>query len=224
MEKFITFRAYVAVLSFGVSLGLLEAVVVIYLRALSGNTLFPLQSGIAGLTPQLAALEVYREAATLVIILVPAYLASGFGIIRALVYLLAFGTWDLAYYAFLRLFIGWPANLLTYDILFLIPRPWVAPVICPVAVAAALVVGSSAYLSLARNRMLRLPGPVQAALLALGAALMMAAFFWETEYYVNGGLPPRFAWQLFVPGYLLALVGGVFVLVQYARQPKARFF
>jgi hypothetical protein len=167
---------------------------------------------------------VYREAATLVIILVPAYLASGFGIIRALVYLLAFGTWDLAYYAFLRLFIGWPANLLTYDILFLIPRPWVAPVICPVAVAAALVVGSSAYLWQARNRMLRLPGPVQAALLALGAALMMAAFFWETEYYVNGGLPPRFAWQLFVPGYLLALVGGVFVLVQYARQPKARFF
>ena len=56
---------------------------------------------------------------------------------------------------------GWPDTLRSWDILFLIPMPWVAPVWAPLSVATFFVaagsylfwtVGVSAALSLARHR------------------------------------------------------------------------
>jgi hypothetical protein len=46
-------------------------------------------------------------------------------------FVLAFAIWDLCYYLFLYLLLGWPDSLLTWDILFLIPVPWVGPVWAP---------------------------------------------------------------------------------------------
>jgi hypothetical protein len=39
-------------------------------------------------------------------------------------FLVVFGTWDLSFYAFLKLLFDWPDSLLTWDLLFLIPVPW----------------------------------------------------------------------------------------------------
>ena len=39
----------------------------------------------------------------------------------AAAFLIAFGMWDITFYLFLRLLIHWPASVLTWDLLFLIP-------------------------------------------------------------------------------------------------------
>lgn len=57
--------------------------------------------------------------------------------LRALAFLWIFAIWDLFYYVFLRLILGWPPSLGTTDVLFLIPIPWIAPVWFPVAVSSA---------------------------------------------------------------------------------------
>jgi hypothetical protein len=224
MSRTVSLQAYIALWLFAIALALIEAAVVIYLRALAGQALFPLRDALASLGPRLSGLEAWREVATLVVLLIPAYLLPIANLTRIAAYLLAFAVWDLAYYAFLWVFLRWPGSLMTYDILFLIPQPWVAPVACPILVAGTLALGTTCYLYFARNRVARAPSAVEALALLVGAGIMLMAFMWETNYYVKGGLPPRFAWWLFVPGYAIALLGGAHLLYQFARQDKARFF
>ena len=50
-------------------------------------------------------------------------------------FVVVFGVWDIFYYVFLRVLVTWPASLLDWDILFLIPLPWVGPVLAPVLIA-----------------------------------------------------------------------------------------
>ena len=73
-------------------------------------------------------LEQLREAATLVMIAAVALLGRP-GWRGALARgLWIFGVWDLCYYFFLMLWTGFPRSLLDWDVVFLIPKAWVAPV------------------------------------------------------------------------------------------------
>ncbi|MHB8346578.1 MAG: hypothetical protein ACYDHM_05195 [Acidiferrobacterales bacterium] len=133
---------------FAIAMALLEAAVVIYLRRLyyPGDILsiFP---------PKMLAhidlvLELAREAATLIMLLGVAMLAErGFvRVFAAFVY--AFGLWDIFYYVWLKVFIGWPVRWGEWDILFLIPWAWLGPWIAAVLVAALFVLWGGAILSL----------------------------------------------------------------------------
>jgi hypothetical protein len=224
MSRTVSLPAYLALWVFALALALIEAAVVIYLRALSGSALFPLQDMLKAIGPQLHNLEVCREVATLLVLFVPAYLLQAPPTLRVVAYVLLFALWDLAYYGFLSLFLGWPNTLMTYDVLFLIPQPWIAPVLCPILVASTLALGTTAYLYLARNRAARTPSIGQGLGLFVGAVVMLVAFMWETGYYLKGGMPPRFAWWAFIPGYGLMLLAGAHLLFQFSRQDKARFF
>ena len=80
-------------------------------------------------------LEQWREVATLLMILtVGFYRRSRFGegIAAAL---WVFGVWLLGYYLFLRIVTGFPAKLTDPDVVFLVPRVWIAPVWLPLASA-----------------------------------------------------------------------------------------
>ena len=50
-------------------------------------------------------------------------------------FLWTFAVWDLTYYAGLWAILRWPSSLKNYDVLFLIPVPWVAQVWFPVLVS-----------------------------------------------------------------------------------------
>lgn len=145
---------------FAVAFGFVEAAVVVYLRQLLGITqpqiaqdevLFSLP-GIAFLEPQTALkiitdsailrVEMIREAATLVMLASVAFLAGASLKQKTAYFFLAFGIWDIFYYVFLRLTIGWPQTLADLDIFFLLPFPWVGPVFVPVAISAFLILGS----------------------------------------------------------------------------------
>src|SRR5262245_45115860 len=129
------------VASYAVAMAVVEAAVVVYLRAIA-----PAEGPLAVLQtvlPQpIIPVELVREAATLVMLVAVAFLAGTNPWQRFLYFALAFGVWDLFYYIWLRVFIGWPPSLLTWDVLFLIPVPWIAPVLAPMLVSIGLIAGA----------------------------------------------------------------------------------
>ena len=89
--------------------------------------------------PKTLIIEIGREAATIVMLAAIALAVADNAGQWAAAFAIAFGTWDIAFYAFLKLLLDWPASLLTWDILFLIPIPWVGPVLAPVIVSASMI-------------------------------------------------------------------------------------
>jgi len=182
--------------------GYVEGAVVVYLRAVAypAGFAFPL----ADMGPFLIAVEVGREAATLLLLLGLAWVAAPDGRRRFAAFALAFAVWDLAYYATLKGLLGWPASWLDWDVLFLIPAPWIAPVLAPVLVSAALLGASLVWL---------LPGPRGAprlrardwAVEMLAGALVLASFFAESGAVMAGGAPGGYPWWLFLTGWGLGV-------------------
>ena len=132
---------------FAIAMGWLEAVVVVYLRALLGvahGSAAPapdeLTRRLASL-PWLIATEQGREAATIVMLATVAWLATPRFLPRLGAFLVAFGAWDIVYYVALYALLRWPPSLATPDLLFLIPPGpwWIQPVWVPVAISCVIV-------------------------------------------------------------------------------------
>ena len=83
--------------------------------------------------------EVFREAATILMLLSVAVLSSPKSKVRAAVFLWAFAIWDIVYYTALWATIRWPLSLKDTDVLFLIPVPWFSPVWFPLLVSGLAV-------------------------------------------------------------------------------------
>jgi hypothetical protein len=128
--------------AFGLAFGFVEAAVVVYLRSAIG--LVPLGTvkypmPLQDIPHQLLSIEVAREAATIVMLLAVAFLVARQARERWAMFLYVFALWDIAYYAGLWVTIGWPPSLLTDDILFLIPVPWISNVWYPLLVSGLSV-------------------------------------------------------------------------------------
>lgn len=140
---------------FAAAFGFVEAVVVVYLRAATGllpgyqGTLsdvirrsgeFYQQSQAISQFPQsLLTLEVFREAATIVMLGSVALLTAAKLGSRAAAFLWTFAIWDITYYAVLWATVRWPLSLRDPDVLFLIPRPWISPVWYPLLVSVLAI-------------------------------------------------------------------------------------
>jgi hypothetical protein len=126
------------VVTFAVAMAWVEAASVFYIRALVGR-IEPYQVNPLPIHGALGNVELWREAATLVMIATLGALAGRTWRRRAGYAALAFGVWDIFYYVFLRLITGWPRTLLDWDILFLLPLPWWGPVLAPVSIALVMI-------------------------------------------------------------------------------------
>jgi hypothetical protein len=126
------------VVVFAIAMAWLEAATVFYIRALV-DRIDPYQANPLPIHGALGSVELWREGATLVMIAMLGALAGRSWRRRAGYAALAFGTWDIFYYVFLRVITGWPRTLLDWDILFLLPLPWWGPVIAPVSIALVMV-------------------------------------------------------------------------------------
>jgi hypothetical protein len=140
---------------YATAFGVTEAALVVYVRKLLGwepgadyRELFAAR----GMTLDSGAFTRYfreqgllevewaREAGTIVL-LVGAAMAAGNTVRERLgLFLLTFAVWDLTYYLFLVLFIGFPRSLLATDVYFLIPITWYGPVWFPVCVVMPALV------------------------------------------------------------------------------------
>jgi hypothetical protein len=129
------------VVTFAIAMAWVEAASVFYIRALV-DRIEPYQTNplpLETMTGALGYVELWREAATLVMIATLGALAGRTWRVRAGYAALAFGVWDIFYYVFLRLISGWPRTLLDWDILFLLPLPWWGPVLAPVSIALVMI-------------------------------------------------------------------------------------
>lgn len=127
-KKSITTVIYILI--FGISFATVESSVVVYLRELfyPEGFNFPLKL----MHGNVMKVEMWRELATMFLLVSAALLSGRNNIEKFAYFIFAFAIWDIFYYVFLYLFIGWPENLLVWDILFLLPTTWVGPVIAPV--------------------------------------------------------------------------------------------
>jgi hypothetical protein len=131
-------QRWLLVATFATAMAWVEAACVYYLRLMS-DRIIPYQPNPLPIGGALGMVELVREASTLVMLLTLGMLTgstrrAGLGYAS-----IAFGIWDIFYYVFLRLITHWPASLLDWDILFLIPLPWWGPVIAPVTIAVLMI-------------------------------------------------------------------------------------
>jgi hypothetical protein len=132
---------YLLLALFGIAMAHLEGVVVVYLRkALGMLDTESNKESLEKFPERYRNIEMTREAATIVMLVVIAYLIGNTWIERGIFFLWTFAFWDLFYYLSLYVLIKWPPTLSTIDVLFLIPRPWIAPVWFPVAVSSLTIV------------------------------------------------------------------------------------
>ena len=232
-------RSLLALLLFGASFGYVEAAVVVYLRPLyeplhqrlypsyQSDQLFPLltaeQLEAAGPEPkQCLQVELGREAATL-LMLVAAGLAVGRNFHQWFAgFVVAFGVWDIFYYAFLKLLLDWPGSLMDWDLLFLLPVPWAGPVLSPVIVSLSMIWAGALLLRKETTARPIRPSALDWSAIVAGGLIIIVAFCWDFRNLMQGGEPNPFNWPLFGAGEALGLTGFVHSLWKKHNGPGGK--
>lgn len=217
--------AYAGISILALAFGWIEASVVVYLRAIHTPDALAAVDRFAGLPIDLVSLpdrfvvlEMAREAATILLLAATAWVAGRRRADRAGAFLLAFGVWDLAYYAVLRLVLGWPDSLGAWDVLFLIPRPWVAPVWAPMTIAVLFVAsGSRLFWTPGRERRYR---GSDVSGLAGSALMIVAAFLAESGAAAEHRTLLQFPVWLFSAGVAIGVAWFVRVERRAARKTR----
>ena len=225
---------------FSVAMGYLEAAVVIYLRRLyyPDGFAFPL----VPITPDIGMIEFLREAATIIMLLGIAVIAGRNTAQRFALFIFCFAVWDIFYYVFLKVFDGWPASLLTWDILFIIPVPWVGPVLAPCLVSLTMIVLTLVIIFAAEKDQHVRIGWLSWVLIIIGALDIILSFTIDYYSYVmaNGhsawkptddlGLfydiahyvPQSFDWRIFLLGEFLILGAIVNIFIQIRKDHPSK--
>ena len=194
-------RRYAWLTIFAIAMAYLEAAVVVYLRALyyPQGFDFPLVL----IPAREAAVEIAREAATIVMLWVGGRLGAATGWQAFAGFMFLFGVWDIFYYVWLKVILGWPASLLTWDVLFLLPLVWVGPVISAVLVAVSLVAAGAILLGLeTRDRAPVMSGRLWGGF-AVALLLLLGAFMGNHAAIRGDGMPGAFPWIPYGAGFAL---------------------
>jgi len=222
---------------YGVGMALLEAVVVVYLRELyyPQGFHFPL----ATMDWNIYKIEVLREVGTLLMLVCVSALAAENFTTWLAYFLFNFAVWDIFYYGWLKVLLNWPASLMEWDILFLIPITWDGPVLSPLLCTVAMLVLAGVILFHHQRGASVKINAGEWALLLGGALLVFISFIWNyTSFMLQGGylkdlatlgsniafqqasaafVPPGFQWGIFFSGYGL-IWSAIVLLARRLRQ------
>lgn len=201
---------------FAIAMAYLETVIVIYLRLLyyPEGFHFPL----IFIPPKIALIEIGRETATIIMLWMVARLAAENFRQRFAYFIFTFAVWDIFYYIWLKVLINWPQQWLEWDILFLIPVPWVAPWIAPVIVSVAFIVVAIIILNYPERFKTNIFSSGEWILMIIAGLVMIGSFIWEMKPVVAGKIPQDFPWWLFIMGMVLGI--GVFYKRFKKRKPN----
>ena len=215
---------WAVVVAFAIAMAFVEAASVLYIRALV-DRIEPYQLNPLPLHGALGNVELWREAATLVMLGTLGLLAGRTWRRRLGYAALAFGVWDIFYYVFLRVISGWPKTLLDWDILFLLPLPWWGPVLAPVSIALVMIVWGTLA---TQSREDTTDARWASALAGVGIVLALAVFMIDAWRALPGGrdailqvLPTTFNWSLFWMALLLMATPVIHQFLS-ARRPAQR--
>ncbi len=213
------------VVLFSIAMGLLEAIVVVYLRELyfPGGFRFPLRS----MPQQMVGLEILREASTIVMLAAVAAMSARPLLLRFSAFLIAFGVWDIFYYVFLKVLLDWPESPFTWDVLFLIPITWLGPVLAPLVCSVVMIIFGLLLTGLHRRYGTVHAGWMSWTLLATGAFAVFFTFIadslsilsqkeqiWDAAAFqaaMEKYIPGNYHWTVFLAGQLMITASAVLV-------------
>ena len=224
--------AYIWLLVFAVAMGFLEAIVVVYLRQIYYPEGFGFPLSLLSL--EMLSVEWIREFATLVMLASVGIIAGKNNLQRLCYFLFSFAIWDIFYYIALKLLLNWPPALLTWDILFLIPVPWIGPVLAPVICSFTMIFMSVSIINRQKTDVGIKIKPVEWVLLITGALTILCTFmndylniilksgilsgslnrtendqFWQT---ITQYMPVGYNWYVFVAGEIIIWVALALIL------------
>lgn len=225
---------------YGIAMGFLEAIVVVYLRELfyPDGFDFPLSN----MPAKILWIEWIREITTIIMLFVIGIIAGKNPLQKFAYFIFTFGVWDIFYYIALKIFLDWPASLLTWDILFLIPITWLGPVLAPILCSITMILLSIFIIYFNEKNYLLKINFKEWLLIILGAIFIFITFIRDfSNIIINNGflsklsslpsntdfqkivsefIPQYFNWYLFGIGELLILLSIVFMYIRINRLKK----
>jgi hypothetical protein len=222
---------------FSIAMAFVEATVVYYLRKLyyPGNIIFPINISI--IPSGILAVEWVREACTIIMLLTVAILAGKKFQDKFAYFIYCFAIWDIFYYIWLRVILGWPMSVLAWDILFLIPVTWISPVLAPVLVSVTMIILAATILKYPQHKI----NFREWLLLILSAILLYVSFVWDYSFLllkkgflvkfseltispallnsISGYTPTTYHWDIFILAEILA-VSAIFSFVKRVGKNK----
>jgi hypothetical protein len=179
---------------FSIAMGYMESAVVVYLRKIyyPGGFDFPL----IPVSRDVAVTEFWREAATIIMLVGMGVLAGKSKVQRFAFFIYCFAIWDLFYYVFLKLLLDWPGSLLSWDILFLIPVPWVGPVLAPCIVSLTMILLAALLLYHDRGTRTIFISFFEWMLLISGSITLIISMMWDYIRYLSVQGTGNAAWTL----------------------------
>lgn len=201
-------RKLTAVAIFAIAMAYLESAVVVYLRRL--YNIDNIATDIPNFDSTIAAVEVGREASTLLMLLSIGWIAGKSLQSRIAFAFFTFGVWDIFYYFWLWVFIGWPTSLLDTDLLFLIPLPWWGPVLSPALIALLMVCGGMAAIYIDHLNLQIRPIWLDWTILFLGVGVVLYTFMADAlaalpvaPDELHKVEPTDFHWSIYSVGFIL---------------------
>ena len=228
-------RLLITITAFAIAMGFLESAVVVYMREI----LYPVGFAfpLSPIPVNLALTELFREVATMVMLVSIGILAGRRFSTGFAWFIYSFAIWDIFYYVFLWLILGWPQSLMTWDVLFLIPTTWTGPVLSPVLLSLTMILLALVILIRAeRGQQSRIPGRIWGGLI-LGSLILIFAFIFDYSQHMlthfsffemlqiknpevlelaTSYVPHRFPWWIFGMGEGIILAS----IAWYARLRK----
>jgi len=201
-------RFFLAVI-LAISFGYIEAAVVVYLRVIfhPDGFIFPISSLLlTGELHNFALVEIGREAATLVLILSACLLAGRNRRQQFAYFMIIFAVWDIFYYVWLKVLIGWPVSIMDWDILFLIPIPWASPVLAPVIVSLVMLIFAVIILYRDYQGKLISTSPIEWFFFCFAGLILVVSFCIAGNYITQADYASHFLWPLFFAGLVLAII------------------
>jgi hypothetical protein len=203
-----TLKRFCIVVLFSIAFGYIEAAVVVYLREIFHPDGFTFPMTVFGTGPlwkRFLLTEIGREAATIVLVLTGAWLFGRNRQERFAYFLTIFAVWDIFYYVWLKVLLNWPASIMDWDVLFLIPITWASPVLYPVLISMTML--ACAVIMLLRSSRAR---TIKATLLDwlaffLSGVIVVVSFCIAGVHVTEQDYESYFYWPLFAAGYLLAV-------------------
>ena len=181
-----------------------ESSVVVYLRAIyyPMGFHFPIKRHY----DLLLVIELIREFATIIIMISLSALLSkkfweGFAY-----FLIIFGIWDIFFYVWLKVSINWPDSLFTPDILFLIPIPWIAPVLSPILVSLVMIIIGVDLLRFYQKGILLKPKLLHWIFVLTGTVFILYTYMCDIDAGFHEKYPQPYNWLLFSLGITLYLI------------------
>lgn len=217
---------------FSVAMGFLESAVVIYIREMyyPEGFKFPLKY----IPNNIVVVELWRELATIVMLIAIGILAGKSKAQKFVYFLFSFGIWDIFYYVFLKVFLNWPESLFTWDILFLLPVPWVGPVLAPCLVSLTMIGLTALILWIEETGHVVILKPLHYLLLSLGCTTIIASFVSDYLELLFGGYnnlsaenmlvifkhyePNSYNWYLFAIGEIIIFSAGYFIYKESTKE------